>query len=306
MLLAVRVVFTSVYSAQRKKGSRVAGQKGKAQAAPTPTVQLRASPCLLFRTGWERRNGKWVRKQCFSVPLVKWSSHPAALWRPPDKLWAKEHAGKAGEEMGTVGRKGALFIRLTGKVLQILKSFHVCPKVEPFLEISVSAHFVMLPLHIKCFFHLSTSCYGPVSSSFKMGRDTLSKDILPSAWCNKDTLLLLLLVLVSKKGGILGIQMKEKFSLWAHVHLELLAWLPYTRTQWRRSRGHVLMLLISRGFPLRSVEKEMHLQSVTKMLSGLSHHWQEMEYRATALWILVPQSVAWVKPGLGAEIATVV
>lgn len=200
MLLAVRLVFsTSVYSAERKKGSRGAGQKGKAQAAPTPTVQLRAPPCLPFPPGWERRNGKWVRKQRCSVPLAKWGGHPAALWRPPDKLWAKEHAGKTGEEMGMVGWKGALLIRLTGKVLQILKSFHGCPKAEPFLAISVSAHFVMLPLHIKCFFCLSTSCYGPVSLSFKMGRETLSKDILPSVWCNKDTLMLLLLLLVSKR-----------------------------------------------------------------------------------------------------------
>lgn len=49
MLLAVRPVFsTSVASAERKKGSRRAGQKGKEQAVPTPTVRCRELPpaCL--------------------------------------------------------------------------------------------------------------------------------------------------------------------------------------------------------------------------------------------------------------------
>lgn len=83
-------------------------------------------------------------------------------------------------------RKQCSASRLTGKVLQILKRFHGCPKAKSLPEISVSAQFITIPLHVVCFF-LSNSCYNPVSLSCQMGRDTHSKNSLRSAWCNRDS-----------------------------------------------------------------------------------------------------------------------
>lgn len=121
--------------------------------------------------------------------------------------------------------------------------------------ISVSVHFVLTPLCVKYIFCFSINCYGPVSSSPKTSSLVFGAARAPTA-----------------VGAALDIQTREKCSLWAHVHPELLPGLPYRRMQWRRSRstGHVLILLFSTGFPLRSVEKETSLQKAIEMLSGVS------------------------------------
>lgn len=53
-------------------------------------------------------------------------------------------------------------------------------KAKPFLVVSVSAHFVMTPCHVKYFFCFCTNCYGPVSSSGKTDRDTFQRHL---PWC---------------------------------------------------------------------------------------------------------------------------
>lgn len=107
------------------------------------------------------------------------------------------------------GGNGALLIGLSVKVVQILKNSHDCLKAEPFLVISVSAHFVMTALRVKYIFCLSTNCYGPVSSSPKTSSLVFGAARTPTA-----------------AGAALAIQAREECSLWAHIHLELLAQLP--------------------------------------------------------------------------------
>lgn len=144
------------------------GQKGKEHTVPTAAVRCwELPPCLLGK-----KESKSVK--C-SVPSARWAT--IQLLRQTLSLrtcWKDQGRDRSG------WRKQCSASRLTGKVLQILKRFHGCPKAKSLPETSVSAQFITIPLHVGCFF-LSISCYNSVSSSRQMGRDTYSKNSLHSA-----------------------------------------------------------------------------------------------------------------------------
>lgn len=127
------------------------------------------------------------------------------------------------------------------KVLQILKNSHDCLKAEPFLVISVSAHFVMTALRVKYTFCLSTNCYGPVSSSQRHPPWCLEQQGHPQ-------LLVLPLLFKPGKSAACGL-----VFTWSFEHS-----CPMGGCRGRGAEGDqqgLFSLLFSTGFPLRSVEK---------------------------------------------------
>lgn len=153
------------------------------------------------------------------------------------------------------GGNGALLIGPSVKVLQILKKLSCLCKGRaiPYNLCKCSLCHDTSPCQICLLFEhlLLWTCF------------FITKDILPGLWCSKDSHSCWCCPWNSSQGRVQP----------GFIHLELLPQLPCARMQWRSrgwSTGHVLILLLCTGFPLRSVQKEMHLQKVTGMLIGLS------------------------------------